>query len=307
MIHEYALEPAVMSDWNNFRYFYEKFGVEHGRLISRFPSKWKKRVWKACRHFYETCELTSDIKLKKIEESLMNIEDKLTISSRDYDNEKNWIENAIEQHTNNPFRAIISSNNPSNDSYILLADELDVTNTLWDVKREKVIPRRAEEITSCARLLIKLSKEIIIVDPFYNPADDRWMKTIECILGCCSDNDYIKRFEIHTKIVRYERGREETRETWLSNCQRFVPKNMPSNFSIKMIRWREHDDRLHPRYILTEKGGIRVDAGLDEFPNGTTDISLLDRELYIQRWNDYHEETSPFEKDAELILPAKNN
>lgn len=44
MIHEYALEPALLNNWRDFRYFTEKFGFSEGRLISRYPRRWKKMV-----------------------------------------------------------------------------------------------------------------------------------------------------------------------------------------------------------------------------------------------------------------------
>ncbi len=44
MIYEYALEPALLNNWEDFRYFTEKFGFFQGRFISRYPRRWKKMV-----------------------------------------------------------------------------------------------------------------------------------------------------------------------------------------------------------------------------------------------------------------------
>ena len=40
MLFEYAVEPVLLNNWPSFRYFYEKFGVPQGRLISRYPKHW---------------------------------------------------------------------------------------------------------------------------------------------------------------------------------------------------------------------------------------------------------------------------
>ena len=37
MLHEYAIEPAVLSQFNAVWQALEQFGVPHGRLISTFP------------------------------------------------------------------------------------------------------------------------------------------------------------------------------------------------------------------------------------------------------------------------------
>ena len=97
MIHEFALDPGVLSTWSSFRYFYDHFGAEHGRLISQFPRKWKKMV-------YDACSRCADIEKKKIEERLTDINNKLVRMSREYNNSMPWFENAEAQHAIKPFR-----------------------------------------------------------------------------------------------------------------------------------------------------------------------------------------------------------
>ena len=48
MIYEFAVDPSAVNNWQRFRYIYDQCGVEHGRLISRFPHKWRKMVIAAC-------------------------------------------------------------------------------------------------------------------------------------------------------------------------------------------------------------------------------------------------------------------
>lgn len=69
MIHEFAIDPVAMNNWQNFRYLNDNFGVEHGRLISRFPKKWTKMVCNACNDNYD-CGKISTIDRKRIVERL---------------------------------------------------------------------------------------------------------------------------------------------------------------------------------------------------------------------------------------------
>lgn len=70
MIREYAVEPRLLATWERFRYITEKFGVSEGRLISRYPKNWIKKV-------YDSLEENSEIKKSKIEVKLKEIKIKL--------------------------------------------------------------------------------------------------------------------------------------------------------------------------------------------------------------------------------------
>ena len=66
MIKEYALDPQVMASWDNFRFFSSQFGCQYGRMISKFPSGWKRIVFELCQNNHGI----SEIQLKKIEVNL---------------------------------------------------------------------------------------------------------------------------------------------------------------------------------------------------------------------------------------------
>ena len=102
MINEYALEPSLLNNWKDFRYFVEKFGIENGRLISRYPSKWKKMVYES---------LPNDLSVigrKRIEEALNQIDDKLLPRENTWDANRDWLINAEEEHGRLQFHAIVA-------------------------------------------------------------------------------------------------------------------------------------------------------------------------------------------------------
>ena len=47
MLGEFALDPTLLGNWRDFRFFVSQFGAAHGRLISRFPKTWKSMVKQA--------------------------------------------------------------------------------------------------------------------------------------------------------------------------------------------------------------------------------------------------------------------
>jgi hypothetical protein len=80
---------------------------------------------------------------------------------------------------------------------------------------------------------------------------------------------------------------------------------IPEFLKCIFIHWKQRDDgeSLHPRYVLTDRGGVRIEHGLDEGNEGeTTDISLLDETLYRQRWADFQKPTVTFEFVDEVVV-----
>jgi hypothetical protein len=56
--------------------------------------------------------------------------------------------------------------------------------------------------------------------------------------------------------------------------------------------------------VLTERGGIRFDVGLDRGePGQTTDVSLLNDDLHQKRWSDFQSVSAAFDKvdDFEIV------
>ncbi|MEW6614961.1 MAG: hypothetical protein AB1401_05795 [Thermodesulfobacteriota bacterium] len=281
MLYEYALDPCVLYNFDKVRYFLEKFGVHRGRLISRFPKKWKKMV-------YDACAACSDYERKRIEESLINADLKLMKTSRSYDYFLAWIINAEEQHNIKPFHAIISNANPRGIPEVLIADAVSEENTpLLRVKREDCVPRSAEVLAKLVQPLLQMSSEVLFVDPHFDPTKKRFRRTLFHFLMALDGNEKVNRIEYHVG--------DDLGETYFkTECMRHIPLLLPRNRAITFVRWKQHEDnpgdQLHPRYVLTDLGGIRIDVGLDEGEEGeTTDISLLDLPLYQQRWKDYGE------------------
>ena len=292
MIYEFALDPDVLSDWQSFRYFYENFGVEHGRLISRFPKKWKRMVYNACSHCLE-------IEKKRIEERLTLIDNKLIRNNREYDGNLSWLINAENQHSILPFRAIISNSNPNQVDFILIADEINNEVELWNIPTQKRIIRKAATIASCASLLFGISTEILFVDPHFAPEMNRYKIVFR---------ELMKRIiHVYQNIERIEFHLEQKSDFafFKNECEKVLSRFFPKGLEILFIRWKQIEDKeaLHPRFILTNRGGIHIESGLDEGRQGeTTLVSLLEYEIFLSIWNDFQKTTSPFEFVDEITI-----
>jgi hypothetical protein len=287
MLHEYALDPSVLTSWQSFRYFFESFGVSEGRLISQYPKKWKRLV-------YEACSDCKDIERLRIEQRLADIDEKLFKCGAPFDPAVPWFVNA--EANRSAFCAVISSANPNRHDNVLVADDIQRNDPHWNVPREKPIERNAAAMADCTAKLLAHAREILFVDPHFDPAKSRYRNTLKAFLEKVPDPAKVKRIEYHLS----------NRLSWQFFQQEYterVSRLLRQGVTVTFIRWQEAGggDSLHPRYILTDLGGIRFEHGLDEEPDGpTVDVSLLDRNLYNARWKDYQRETSTFSFVDEL-------
>ena len=58
---------------------------------------------------------------------------------------------------------------------------------------------------------------------------------------------------------------------------------------IKFVFWDNDDETLHPRYVLTDVGGLSYDHGLDEdlAHESTTDVHLHNHDERTNAWSQY--------------------
>jgi hypothetical protein len=289
MIHEFALDPAAVNDWPSFKYIVDQCGVQRGRLISQFPHEWVKKA-------INTCNIQCDVKRKTVVEKIIGMkrDQKFASFNRKYDENKEWLANAEDQHTVKPFRAIISPCRPENREYILNPEEIDEKMPLWNVETQSIVPRRADELACRATVLLNISKDILFIEPHFDPLKARFLNTVSQMISFAFAIKEPRRLELH---VEYDYWREQRRETdWQEDCLRKLHTLIPEGFTMEVFRWetKPSGDKPHARYVLTERGGIRYDYGLDEWEGSgqTTDVSLLTHSLYEQRWKEYQKETA---------------
>ena len=106
MIYEYALEPELVATWTDpkdCRHFKSSFGSGQGRMVSRYPWRWKSLVWEACR-------INDDFARKRLEVLLASLSQPMVRRSEiHWENDSaSWLENAESEHARRPFDRIRS-------------------------------------------------------------------------------------------------------------------------------------------------------------------------------------------------------
>lgn len=284
MIHEYAVEPAAVANWERFRFVTGHMGVQHARVIAEFPGggRWQEFVRDACR-----AKNLPNVERTKIFEKLGRLDGKLMKQIRLYRNSDAWLTNVEAAHRERPFWAIIASARPGDAEPFLPIDELDEDAPYWKVRREQKVTRTAAALGACAVVLFRQCREMLFVDPYFDPRAERWQHTlVEFARIATATGRTFRRCEYHLKQV------PENAFALKQECLAYLPELLPAGFKLDVRRWRHmrQGERMHPRYILTEVGGLRIEKGLDEgAPGETTDVSLLDLDLCSARMREFDE------------------
>lgn len=290
MLKEYALDPELLSNWKDFRYFIEKFGVQYGRLISRYPKHWKSLV-------YEAAAQCPDVEKKRIEDKLKQLPNQMLVKRINlWKEELDWINNAIQEHSKRPFHAIIARQNPNNHEKILVGDEAEDTHKLMDSPTNIRINRKAKEMAECVQNLLRFSKNINFIDKhFFSNPSKRHIRPLEEFLKILADTVTI---DISRKIeIVYHTSDSRPEAYFKGLCESTLPSIIPKGLTIKIVTWPERE--LHNRYILTDIGGVMFGIGLDDDDFGNSmekdEISFLAEATYKELWQQFTNKTPLYE------------
>lgn len=274
MHYEYAVDPsAIAEDWKTCRYIAELFGFDRGRLLSQYPKQWLPRAIDAAAHL-------PPIEKQRVIEKLRRLKESASIrSGRAFDpSSGNWLDNALKQHAIAPFRAILCGDGASGPPELVNLDEVSETHPLFEVARSTRIPRDAVSITTAVAPLISCARRALLIDKYYDPFNAKYQRTIREILKIAHRSGV--EFEIHY----CEHGRCPEASSIEREAHVKFAGVIPSETSIKLVRWRERPNgvNFHARYLLTDRGGIGVDAGFSsEGAHQATDVQLLETRFAI--------------------------
>ena len=312
MLYTYAIEPDVLTNWDKCRHLLDLMGFQHGRAIAGYPTRrrWQKLVRAAC--LANTA--LGDRDRKRVLDRLRK--SKGTIIGSDgadgYDDtivppEECWIRNAVaHQNAVQTFHAILATRNPDRHPDVVLEDDVDGSHDRLDVPREAPVLREPAALAAHIGTLVRNSKELLLIDPHFDPFVPKWRPVVKaCIELAAQAAHENPRVAIHT----LDTDRKPSRDEFRQRCQRHIPTMMSGKVtSIRVCRWRIRDGAphdFHGRYLLTDRGGYRLDKGLDAEHGVEQPVGLLD-DQESQRLREGYCDAVPFFEKADAFTLDKS-
>jgi hypothetical protein len=305
MIHEYALEPELVATWHDrliFRVFIEQFGFGTGRVVSRYPNKWRELVWNAFRGGAGARE----IERKRIEELIARLTSpEVRRAGSVWNDLRDWLTNAEQEHSRKPFHAILARDNPRKNSGVICADDvISGTAPTWDAPSSIVVPRAAQAMANCVASMLRCATKILFVDPYFRASKPEFNRPLAAFLQIVAGQVPAAVVELHTA----ERTDAPNWAAFRQECERYLPSRLPPGVKVKIRRWKNRigGEGLHNRYILTDLGGVDFGVGLDEGDAGRTDdVNLLGVNVYRRRLEDYAGPSFAFDLDGEVTITGR--
>lgn len=297
MHYEYAVEPRVMgSNWQTFIYLIEKFGFDKGRLIAEFPRKsWFRDVYDAASGFSPTQKARLEILMRQAKGI------KVIRTGRTYDTNLDWLPNALREHQHLPFQAIIARENAAGSEGVFLAEEIDELHPQMVVTNPVSIPRDAASIASALSTLLEHGSRILVIDPFFNPLNAKYKSALRECLRVVNAKNPSAVCEIHYRY--HEKGSSPADIEKVA--AHVFPGVIPNGMEIKIFCWKEKGggSDFHARYLLTEKGGMAVEAGFSaEGNHQTTDMHRMDPVFCQERVASFDKTATVYELVENVLL-----
>ena len=275
MFKEIAIDPAaVVASAVQFNNIIDRFGISEGRLIAAFPSSWRKLVYEAAK-----TNLEGKMDLNRIVERLNNLP-KTVFMSQGRPGQgcnSNWVQAAIEEHRRTPFHAVVASTQVDEDGFVQPDDISNdhpsfFPNRQWNVKRDAI------SMADCCSPLLYGSYHIKLIDYKFNASAPRWKRPFQEFLRRTKSGatiDIFREEDVQTKnyVAGVEDALKEVARIGASLRLFLIPKGT-----------------MHKRFVLTDKGGITFDIGLDADFGGlkTHDIvTVLQEDIRMEQWEKY--------------------
>ena len=307
MIHEYALDPAVLISWadndRDYSEFLREYGLGTPRIVSSFP---KKKASKLRSYLLKhSPQDTQSLAGQRYTEMVLKVVESIVVRDVDIQNTAVWTEAAVDENRRAPFDVILSSTEIQEGNNVTPASMYS-RGSIWNHPGQINVSRTNEGLLSAVVNLIRLADEkIVIIDPFGWTAEA--INFIQFMLQSIANNRIFDGLPAIVLFYKEKRGSgnsgngspsaDHVRQQILQGLTGDV-----SNMQLEVFELREteNSDVFHNRCILTEHGGVIAGHGIgvsgDELH--TDEVILMKPKIYQKKWQQFIEKNC-FEKASE--------
>lgn len=259
----YAADPAVCSHASELRLLLASFGPYAGRYLANYPTDWAAQVE---RQF----ENLGEIEAARVKTMLRRANEGIAIVTRAnllWNKEQEWLANAKPLLDVSPavFDGLIAQQ--ATPPVIHHLHELDLPLTA-----EERIPGTAAEYARISKILLLLSPEITLVDAYMNPLKRDCASVLKAMFDIAAKGK-CQKISLWARAAEvFKSGTKAVIKTDLENSLRRLGEqaNVKPGRQIEMILVDDEsrETKMHGRYLLSIKGGIRLDQGFQKLPEG---------------------------------------
>jgi hypothetical protein len=268
MIDNYVIEPKCFKSVESVRYLLEKFGFHQGRVLVTYPSGWISMV-------RESLAPLPDLQRKRAIEFLSKYRDERLVDRPiEFVRGQDWPFNASNALKSHAVDKAISA--AKNEFGITSYDDLE--ESFFAHRWSGKVPATTDNYRNAVRPLLQISREAILVDPYFQFSRPSRPKVLKAFFNEASST----RCKSFVLYCRESIAANAGLKRFFADAREFCKKALSSDqsFLVRLLDDKDRPHAMHARYIFSRKGGISFDKGFQEEPIETyVDLALVSPEL----------------------------
>jgi hypothetical protein len=251
----FGIDPTSPQDLKDLKALLTRFGLEHGRFISRYPSDWDKEIFSA---FSEL----SDLDRCRLARLIQLHQDAFLNSSAPFNRSKSWSLNAVEQRFRNKTFDRILAKNPNEHNLETLENYLWGEDYDPGSSRGAFIEMTPESYANACAPLFEASSEIHLSDRFFQLRNQyglmnrrRW-SVLRALVGKAIKSSKCREFVLH-----FEQPSSISKNNFQIKVEEDL-EEIANEFSFN-FSYDTRETMHHGRYIFSIHGGLQFDHGFD--------------------------------------------
>ncbi len=259
----FAADPAICSHASELKLLLSSFGPYAGRYLANYPIDWTAQV-------ESQFESLGEVEAAKVRTLLRRAKENLTLVTRSnllWNSEQEWLANAAPLLDVVPkvFDGLVAKQAAPPATHQL--DSLDLPLTA-----EERIAGNAKEYARVSKILLLLSPEIVLVDPYLNPLKQRNVSVLKALFEHVTKGKCQKILLWVRASEVFGSGNPSTIKADLEDALRRLARqaDFKPGRAVEMILVDDESrqTKMHARYLLSIKGGIRLDQGFQQLKEG---------------------------------------
>ncbi|MFZ4623707.1 MAG: hypothetical protein ACOYNF_05665 [Rhodoferax sp.] len=272
----YAADPAVCCHASDLKLLLASFGPYAGRYLANYPTDWAAQVEKQFSNAGEVETARVQTLLRRARENLTLV----TRSNLNWNVQQAWLPNAS---------AMLGGAAAVFDGLIALEAKPPAVQQLHELElpptAEERIAGVAIEYARISKILLLLSPEVALIDPYLNPLDRLYPPVLAELFKLAAKGK-CQKIALWVRADRVFGARNvAVIKADIEDALRRLAK--PANFKpgreieMVMVEDESSQSKLHGRYLLSIKGGIRLDQGFQQLPVGRkVDVGPVGRAIH---------------------------
>ena len=304
----YGLAPDACETASEMHHVLKSFGPFTGRYVIALPNEdaWFKEV----KHRFDSAR---DIEKSRLATVLRRArEDRAVIRNGSYNwpMERSWVENAIAQlpRIDHAKRVCVSEGECDR----LLTENKEIGRHIINISDPELagsisrwIEASVAGYASTMNQLIRISQDIHVIDPYFDPLRRDRSDIFKAIISQASAVRGIDCvvFWVRRSIImdgpehagRFNRGGVE------AVARRAIPRGgRPLQVQFKLVNDEVSSDKLHARFLLTNRGAIQFDQGFQMLKVKNL-VSVLGRDAHHELYKKFTADVLSFDVDNFVI------